>query len=210
MLAVAWDRSDRRIDTLDDLNAATGRPVVHGESLSSSTVHALLLRWVDLAVNAAPVIAFVSSTPRCDTATGQVCRQFGRLLQEAGQSVTVMTGEQLTEVRLFDRLVVLVPLDAAARNRGSEATVLAVDYVVLVALMGSRRRQIESVVQTLQQHGAEVGWALLLARSSGEATGWRRVTRSVASRARPHARPTSPDEASSLGARSSAKVVTRV
>jgi capsular polysaccharide biosynthesis protein len=144
VLLLAWERADRRVDTVADA-AATGLPTVLLDTMTPATAAALLERWGVMTAGRPARVALIPLSARLAPLAAEVR---GRLQDAA------------VEVRRAQELKVVV---AGLPGSGTAAEVEALrsDVNVLLAAFGSRERDLEAALAALEQFDMPAQWLLL-------------------------------------------------
>lgn len=174
VLAVGLERSERRIDTVEDLrDALAGIPATRlRRGNASSLPPAVLERWRGLADGPRPTVAVVGMP-------GTKNAELERYISSTDVSATGATGGRSPdrpEAKVASghvaapapsggdasnlKVVVGGPLGA---DGTSEVLAQRSDMTVLVARRGARQRDVEASVALLGQYGVTPSWALLAA-----------------------------------------------
>jgi len=167
----ALERSDKRIDTLEDLAAATGTGVSAWGTLTPFETRALAHRWRSLSGVSVPTVAFVGTGKVSKHDVESMLGELAIRAEEPGESVTSPSALRAVESGAPSRHAVDEPsgakLLAAGRpgcGEGAELLAQTCDLVVLVVAPGSKQRHIAYAREQLAQYGAEVSWAMLAPR----------------------------------------------
>ena len=170
LLLVAWERTDPRVDDLEDLNAEVRCPTSSTDNLSNAAAKALLERWRELG-SASGSVALLPTTTRLE---GLVPNLAWRLAaaDNTGQTAVAPDGPAVladgvptTPQRAKVGPTLFVGGVPGGRSAG-QGVALACDLTVLVAEEGSRRKDVRQALNVLQEYGIVPAWAILASRSS--------------------------------------------
>jgi len=181
VLLVAWERTDRRIDAPQDLEASARCPATDLDGLSDSAALALIQRWHSLSGTRPTCVALLPAGDSFDEATSVFARQLlaaghgdnghgdnGQVLLEdrRDQPVVGVSGgsshDGVEPNENFDLMLLQAgPIGGATAG---EAVALKSDMTVLVAGAGMRTADVEMLVDRLEQLGVRPVWAVLAPR----------------------------------------------
>lgn len=192
VLAVGRERSDRRVDSEQDLTRALrGVPATRLRGGRARLAPALLERWRELSGSSAPLIAMVSTrdidgaaleslaTRALNGSAGETARERAvraRKPAEAGAAVAPIGGDGGTAVRLYGPERVVADAGALDHEAGisvivggplgtdgsAEMVAQRTDITVIAARRGTREREIESQLELLEHFGVAPSWGLLI------------------------------------------------
>jgi len=167
VIVAAFERSDRRIDVVDDLVAVTGPGVSSWAGITPEEARALAHRWQTLAGAAEPVVAFVGTgsltqldvedllADLADKADGLVGGPPALAMRREG-----LDGALLTEADVAH----LIATGRPGHDEGAELVAQTCDLVVLVVAEGARLKQALAARDRLAQFGVYPSWGLLAPR----------------------------------------------
>lgn len=154
VLAVAWERSDRRIDTVEQLGDTVGAPSTDVTDMPAGAVAVMGERWRHAA--GSPAVAMLPAVPGHTAGTRATAERLGEALRSQGHSVHV--GEPPAPAGWAG--LALLHAGALGHEQG-ETALLGVDVATLVVPRGTPQRRVEQAVDELRQLGAPVDWAFL-------------------------------------------------
>lgn len=139
VLAMGLERSDRRIDSTDDLSSALGgTPATALRRGSNGLTPALVERWSEIARTSPPSVAMVSS----------------RGLDASALQQFAATGDHASDLAV----VVGGPVGT---DGNAELVAQQADMAVMAVPRGARQREVEADVALLEQFGVSPRWGLL-------------------------------------------------
>jgi capsular polysaccharide biosynthesis protein len=150
VLMIGWDRFDARIDDVETLREAGGRPATAFNSITLTSTPILLERWRELGATRRPRIALVPLTSSAQSMATELARQMAALTDHSAGRLDA--GEGFT-------VVVETPL-----SRRRPVAVSPADLFILVVTRGSRVTRLRAAVNRLAEVGADPGWLLLAPR----------------------------------------------
>jgi capsular polysaccharide biosynthesis protein len=163
VLAVAWERSDPRIDRPEELADVAGTPATAIDDVAPGNIGALLERWRRLAGDGsgAQVVGLLAGTARSEGLVRPAANELAGMSAANGHLLRVATssGSRGAEPGL---LVVTggVPGGPAA----GEAVAADASVVVVAVERGARATELRGTLAVLEQFGAPPAWALLTER----------------------------------------------
>lgn len=150
VLMVAWDRFDARVDDVETLREAGGRPATAFNSITLTSTPILLERWRELGATSRPRIALVPLTSSAQSMATELSRQMAALTDHAAGRLDAGAGFAV---------VVETPL-----SRRRPVAVSPADLFILVVTRGSRVTRLRTALNRLAEVGADPGWLLLAPR----------------------------------------------
>lgn len=122
ILVFAWDRADPRLDSRDDCHAVTGTPVTVLDTLSPSSVLALLERWYALGEERSVRVAILPAEPRLTRLAGDVARWLSDACDDALGPVRAGNGDgSMRPLKQPPPTQQLVPVRSLFRRRQARA-----------------------------------------------------------------------------------------
>lgn len=175
VIALALERADRRIDSVDDLATALGAPACQWGSLTESEAQALAHRWRELASVDPPTVAVLAAGPltQADVAALLEGSSAAAPTEDdgdsgAGSMSSRTTSRDLVETDAGAGGVRLVPAGVPGDGTGAELTAQTSDLVVIAVQAGSRASAVHRAVDSLRAYGVSVTWGLLADRPEPE------------------------------------------
>jgi capsular polysaccharide biosynthesis protein len=162
LLLVAWERTDPRIDDLDDLGAAAAAPATSLDSMSDPATAVLLERWRELAGQSPASVALVPASERLEPSLGDVARA----LALADEAVNVVPGNGSQSSLPTRGETSLVVGGVPGGRLAGEGVALACNLTVLVVERGTRRVDVRRALEVLHRFGIHPAWAILISRAS--------------------------------------------
>jgi capsular polysaccharide biosynthesis protein len=158
VMAIALERADPRIETVEALAEAVGAEASSLDGLSLGATASLLERWSALTDRPLPVIALLAAVPPIEPAMPAIVARLRTLARQGAE----LYGED-DDAR--DERLTLVAGGVPGGPGGGERVAAAADGVVLVAPREARRADIVVTVTTLRQlTGKPPLWALMVWR----------------------------------------------
>jgi capsular polysaccharide biosynthesis protein len=162
LLLVAWERTDPRIDDVEDLGAAAASPATAFDSMSDATSAALLERWRELAGQAPRSVALVPATEGLEASLGDLAC----VLELADENTTaVLPTEPQSSLPTRGETFLFVGGVPGGRHAG-EGVALACNMTVLVVERGTARAELRRVLEVLRRFGVHPAWSILVSRDS--------------------------------------------
>jgi capsular polysaccharide biosynthesis protein len=161
IIAMAWGRHDRRIDTAEELQRLVPSPVTYLNSLTPWNVRALYHRWAERAGADGATVAIVTPASRAGDPVRMLERGLADGQVSASFEVTRWRDDILTRDTPEGGRVIL------AGQVGSEdgiAGVLCADLVVFAVTAGTAERDVVRALELLRQHDVVVAWSLVVNR----------------------------------------------
>jgi capsular polysaccharide biosynthesis protein len=162
LLLVAWERTDPRIDDLDDLGAATASPATSFDAMSDAAAGALLDRWRALAGQSRTSVALVPATDGLEGSLGDIARVLG-LADE--NTTVVLQMDSRSSLPTGGDTTLFVGGVPGGRNAG-EGVALACNLTVLVVERGTARDDLRRALEVLQRFGIHPAWSILVSQDS--------------------------------------------
>lgn len=173
--AAALERSDRRIDTEDDLAALLGQPATMWASITPSEARALAFRWRSLAGVEDPEVAVVATIPMTQGDVKTMLASLGSDVDSPapagppakkgptpGKTAAPASRDLVPSGSSRDAGAIGV-FAVGAPGTGEEAELRAQtsDLVVLVVRQGTRAAVVHDTLVRLGEYGVTVMWGLL-------------------------------------------------
>ncbi len=153
VLVIAWERTDGRIDDLQDLEYEVDIPATSLEGLSAEAIVALLERWRSF-VDVSPVnVAIVTPETNQRAMSAEVAMVFATT---ASGDVPVFDGDGRHPLKG----ITLHSTGAPATLEVGESVVQHADVTVLVVPVGTRVNSLRRSIESLADFGAKPSWAL--------------------------------------------------
>jgi capsular polysaccharide biosynthesis protein len=166
LLLVAWERTDPRVDDLEDLSSEVRCPASSVDNLSDAAATALLERWRKLGGASGMSVAMLPASSHVEEHLPNLARGLAAS-DNTGQTVVASNGPAS---RVGD-----VPTTAPRTTGGptlilggvpgsgsaGQGVALACDFTVLVAEQGTRRKDIRKALSVLREFGIAPAWAIL-------------------------------------------------
>lgn len=164
VLAVAWERSDRRVDTVEQLADVVGAPATATDAVTESAAAVMARRWT--ALHERPVVALIPAISGNAAAVQDVADELAVALRALGSDATV-TAPPPPDAGSG---IVLLSAGALGAEQG-ESALLCADVVSLVVRPGTPRLRVARAVEELHRLGTTVDWAFLAADARGATPG---------------------------------------
>lgn len=170
MAAFALERSDRRVDSVDDLAELLGTPATAWATVTPAEARALAYRWRALSGVEGPEVAVVATPPMTRDDVKQLLASLGPDAPEGVSSqgsasavAELSAGKQLDRVRPDEDSgdIGVVAVGAPGSGEGAELRAQMSDLVVMVVREGTRESVVRDSVVRLGEYGVDVVWALL-------------------------------------------------
>jgi capsular polysaccharide biosynthesis protein len=171
LLLVAWERTDPRLDDLEDLGTEVNCPTSSIDNLTDAAATALLERWRELGGASGTSVALLPTSTRLEVLVPNLARSLAAA-DTTRQTAVASNGPALLADGVPttpQRAKVGPTLFSGGVPGGSSAgqgVALACDLTVLVAEEGSRRRDVRQSLNVLREYGIVPAWAILASRSS--------------------------------------------
>lgn len=162
VLALALERTHRRIDDLEMLSAEMGCAVSSLAGASEATIVALLDRWHHIAEATPARIALLPVSPASAEAASGIAE---RLAPERVKNRRAAGSEKSRVTR--DRNVVVEVGGMPGGASAGEQLALSADLVVLVAVEGVLAADVRKTLSVLETFGVSPSWALFAPSSEG-------------------------------------------
>jgi capsular polysaccharide biosynthesis protein len=164
LLAVAWDRTDRRVDSGDQLGYVLGTPGARISQLTAPRAQALVQRWASL-VDASPLrVALVAGAPGQVADVAFEAQRLAQMFTAVGHPAVQVGIDDANRPVHPDVEVVLIS-GGHPGEEGGEAAALAADLTCIIASRGSRVGTVMSARRQLTEFGRPPTWGLLRDRS---------------------------------------------
>jgi capsular polysaccharide biosynthesis protein len=160
LLLAAWERTDPRIDDVDELAAAAAAPTTSFDSLSESGAAALLERWRKLAGRETMSVAFVPATARLE----QNLEDLVALLAFSDESTIVSTRPPTHSDSPRGDETSFVVGGVPGGAQAGEGVALQSDLTVLVVEHGTRRADLTQALEALHRFGIHPDWTMLVSK----------------------------------------------
>jgi hypothetical protein len=160
LLLAAWERTDPRIDDLDELGVAVSAPTTSFDAMSEPAAAALLDRWRTLAGTHAISVAFVPATARLESSLEDLVS----VLAYADESAMVSTRPASQPGSPRGGETSLVVGGVPGGRQAGEGVALRCDLTVLVVERGTRRADLMRALEALHRFGIHPDWAMLVSK----------------------------------------------
>jgi hypothetical protein len=160
LLAVAWDRTDRRVDSSDQLGFILGTPGARTAQLTPARALALVQRWASMAPDTPVRVAVVAGAPGQGPETAQEAQRLAQMFTAVGHPAVQVSIDQANRPVHPDVEVVLVS-GGHPGEEGGEAAALAADLTCILAARGAKVSQVLSARRQLTEFGRAPSWGLL-------------------------------------------------
>jgi capsular polysaccharide biosynthesis protein len=171
LLLVAWERTDPRVDDLDDLGTEVRCPTSSTHNLSNAAATALLERWRELGGASGTSVALLPASTHFEELVPNLAWRLAAA-DNTGQTAAASDGPALpvdgvptTPHRATVGPTLFVGGVPGGRSAG-QGVALACDLTVLVAEEGTRRKDVRQALDVLREYGIVPAWAILVSRSS--------------------------------------------
>lgn len=192
LAAFALERSDRRVDTADDLAELLGTPATDWGTVTPAEARALAYRWRSLSGVDAPEVAVVATAPMSRDDVKDLLASLGPdpsapARPSSGKASAAASASQAV-ARPDDAGtsgdIGLVAVGAPGTGEGAELRTQTSDLVVVVVREGTRMAVVRESLVRLGEYGVSVVWGLLAPtqRSHAPATSSAPATVSLANR----------------------------
>lgn len=160
VLVVAWERSDPRIDSVNELAHAAGTPATALGDVAPGNIGALLDRWSRLAGDSTGphVVGLLAATRRTEELVSPAAGELvelsatnGHVLRLAGAAPSAADGHGL----------VIATGHRPGGPGAGEGVAAGADVVVVAVERGARVSELRRTLAVLDQFGAPPRWALL-------------------------------------------------
>ncbi len=166
LAAFALERSDRRIDTSDDLAELLGTPATDWGTVTPAEARALAYRWRSLSGVEAPEVAVVATAPM---SRDDVKDLLASLRPEPSANHGVGSSGSARPSQAVARVeegapsgdIGLVAVGAPGTGEGAELRTQTSDLVVVVVREGTRTAVVRESLVRLGEYGVVVVWGLL-------------------------------------------------
>lgn len=170
LAAFALERSDRRIDSVDDLADLLGTPATAWATVTPAEARALAYRWRALSGVNAPEVAVVATAPMSRDDVKQLLASLGpdapgdpapavapSAAAAAGSSQDLVRGRGADD----SGDIGVVAVGAPGSGEGAELRAQMSDLVVMVVREGTRVSVVRDNLVRLGEYGVDVVWGLL-------------------------------------------------
>ena len=187
IIAVAWGRRDRRVDTPEALRHILGTPVTPLKEVSEWEARSLVQRWLATSERGSKSVAIVTCTSYVRDPARWLEANFS-LIGSPGNfgvvSVAALDDGAVDESTSQPKLL----FGGAAGSDTALAATLLTDVVVLAITAETPLRDVEAAYRVLAQHAVSPKWGLLVSRAAVRAEA-RRARESARQARRPRRRP---------------------
>ncbi|MFC6238973.1 hypothetical protein [Longivirga aurantiaca] len=180
LAAFALERSDRRIDSVDDLADLLGTPATAWATVTPAEARALAYRWRALSGVPAPEVAVVATAPMSRDDVKALLASLGPdspgdtpVPAVAATSSSTSTGQDLVRGRAAEDSgdIGVVAVGAPGSGEGAELRAQMSDLVVMVVREGTRVAVVRDNLVRLGEYGVAVVWGLLAPKHLASAAG---------------------------------------
>lgn len=169
LAAFALERSDRRIDSVDDLADLLGTPATAWATVTPAEARALAYRWRALSGVPAPEVAVVATAPMSRDDVKALLASLGpdspgdTPVPAVAASSSTSTGQDLVRGRAAGDSgdIGVVAVGAPGSGEGAELRAQMSDLVVMVVREGTRVSVVRENLLRLGEYGVAVVWGLL-------------------------------------------------
>ena len=170
LAAFALERSDRRVDSVDDLAELLGTPATAWATVTPAEARALAYRWRALSGVPAPEVAVVATAPMSRDDVKSLLASLGPdapgdspAPAVAAASSSASTGQDLVRGRAAEDSgdIGVVAVGAPGSGEGAELRAQMSDLVVMVVREGTRVSVVRDNLVRLGEYGVAVVWGLL-------------------------------------------------
>ena len=169
LAAFALERSDRRIDSVDDLADLLGTPATAWATVTPAEARALAYRWRALSGVPAPEVAVVATAPMSREDVKQLLASLGPdspgdpAPAVASSAPSTATSQDLVRGRAGEDSgdIGVVAVGAPGSGEGAELRAQMSDLVVMVVREGTRVAVVRDNLVRLGEYGVAVVWGLL-------------------------------------------------
>lgn len=169
LAAFALERSDRRIDSVDDLAELLGTPATAWADITPAEARALAYRWRALSGISAPEVAVVATDPMSREDVKQLLASLGpdspggpAAPAAVGGKPATAPSQELVRGRAEDSGDIgVVAVGAPGSGEGAELRAQMSDLVVMVVREGTRAAVARDNLVRLGEYGVSVVWGLL-------------------------------------------------
>lgn len=176
--AAALERSDRRIDSEEELASILGQPATTWVRITPAEARALAFRWRALAGVDEPEVAVVATAPMTQGDVKAMLASLGSDVDGSSGNAAVASGAKAGKGSARPASQEIVPagtgagtgaigvVAVGAPGSGEEAELRAQtsDLVVLVVRQGTRAAVVDDAIARLAEYGVTVMWGLLAPR----------------------------------------------
>ncbi len=192
IIAVAWGRRDRRVDTPEALRHILGTPVTPLKEVSEWEARSLVQRWLATSERGSKSVAIVTCTSYVRDPARWLEANFS-LIGSPGNfgvvSVAALDGDAVDESSTSQPKLLF---GGAAGSDTALAATLLTDVVVLAITAETPLRDVEAAYRVLAQHAVSPKWGLLVSRAAVRAEA-RRARESARQARRAAAAPANPE-----------------
>lgn len=161
ILAVATERSDRRLDRADQICAVLDVPTFDLDHATQGQCAALVRLWRDGGVGSGPTMVALTGAGVPYAEVVAICRELAQNTAAGLISVRVIGDDPAASTETTAKLV-LVPAGASGTNDSRQETVQAAHLVVLVVPLHARRESVrQTLVEMTTYTGVVPGFVLL-------------------------------------------------
>lgn len=177
LAAFALERSDRRIDSVDDLAELLGTPATAWADITPAEARALAYRWRALSGVPAPEVAVVATDPMKREDVKQLLASLGP--DSPGSPPPAAVGGRPVQAPTQDLVrsgtdqdsgdIGVIAVGAPGSGEGAELRAQMSDLVVMVVREGTRVAVARENLVRLGEYGVDVVWGLLAPARSARA-----------------------------------------
>jgi hypothetical protein len=166
LAAFALERSDRRVDTADDLADLLGTPATDWGTVTPAEARALAYRWRSLSGVEAPEVAVVATAPMSRDDVKDLLASLGPDPAASARGAAPGTPSAARAGARADDAgtsgdIGLVAVGAPGTGEGAELRTQTSDLVVVVVREGTRMAVVRESLVRLAEYGVVVVWGLL-------------------------------------------------
>lgn len=171
LLLVAWERTDPRVDDLEDLSSEVRCPTSSVDNLSDAAATALLERWRELSGASGMSVAMLPASRDLEEHLPNLARELAAA-DNTGQTVVASNrpasraGAVPTTAHRTTGGPTLIVGGVPGSGAAGQGVALECDLTVLVTEQGTRWKDVRKALDVLREFGIAPAWAILVSRSS--------------------------------------------